>query len=219
MTERARRQSADKRRLTRLSLALRPLFGWRRAAAGLTRLACRIGWRVGLLAVVCFANAPAHADEPVSEDRIKAAIVYKVGKFVDWPDSAFAGPDAPLQVCLLGDDGLAEALSSLAGRRVQGRRMAFKVVADARPSRSGDCHILFVPRSAAPRSVAVARLLEGAPVLTVSDIPGFARSGGMIALVRTGDRLGFQIAPQAARRSGLAVRAQLLDLAEIVGDD
>jgi hypothetical protein len=53
-------------------------------------------------------------------------------------------------------------------------------------------------------------------VLTISDIPGFARDGGMICLVRTGNRLGFEIDPRAVAEAGLGVRAQLLDLADIV---
>ncbi len=161
--------------------------------------------------------AAASAPEPSREDRIKAAIVYKVGKFIDWPTDAFASADAPLEVCLLGEDDFADALSSIAGRTVQGRAVAFKIIPATSTPRPGECHILFLPRSAAGRSATVLRALAGKPVMTISDIPDFARVGGMISLVRSGNRIGFEIDPKAAASAGLAVRAQLLDLAEIVG--
>lgn len=155
--------------------------------------------------------------EPSREDRIKAAIVYKVGKFVDWPPDAFDGAASPLRVCLLGRDDFADALASVAGRKVQGRTVDFRVIGATGLPRPGDCHILYLPRSASGRAGSVVRTLAGRPILTISDIPGFARSGGMISLVRSGNRIGFEIDPDSARRSGLSVRAQLLDLAEIVG--
>ena len=162
------------------------------------------------------AALPALASEPSREDRIKAAIVYKVGKFVEWPSSAFASPETPIKVCLLGEDAFADALSSMTGRSVQGRRIDFQVIELASLSQAGACHILFLPRSASGRAASVVRQLTGKPVLTISDIPGFAHSGGMISLVRAGNRIGFEIDPKAASGAGLAVRAQLLDLAEIV---
>lgn len=173
-------------------------------------------WLCVLLMVAWSGLAPALASEPSREDRIKAAIVYKVGKFVDWPSDAFAGPDAPLQVCLVGDDPFANALSDVEGQRVQGRRILFRIIESNRRLDEGQCHILFFPRSAALGSPSMLRGLAGKPVLTISDLPGFARRGGMIALVRAGDRLSFEIDPQAAREAGLSVRAQLLDLADIV---
>nr|WP_240905814.1 YfiR family protein [Thiorhodococcus mannitoliphagus] len=151
------------------------------------------------------------------EDRIKAAIVYKVGKFVDWPTSAFSSTDAPLRLCLLGRDDFAAALSSVAGRKVQGRGIEFRVVGANSLPQAGDCNILYLPRSASGRVASVVRRLTDKPILTISDIPSFARNGGMISLVRRGNRIGFEIDPDRVRRAGLAVRAQLLDLAEIVG--
>lgn len=190
------------------------------AASGPGSRIRRFGWSLlaPLVIVALFlVSLQARGFEPSREDRIKAAIVYKVGKFVDWPSSAFPTPDAPLTICLLGDDDFAAALQGVAGRTVQGRRIDFRIIGVSSMAKANACHILFLPRSASGRVGSIARTLRGKPVLTISDIPGFARSGGMISLVRIGNRIGFEIAPDAARASGLSVRAQLLDLAELVG--
>ncbi|WP_200329892.1 YfiR family protein [Thiocystis violacea] len=189
------------------SILVMPLTAWRRFAIRL---------RPVFALFSLFVVLPAHALEPSREDLIKAAIVYKIGKFVDWPANAFAVADASLWVCLLGEDGFAAALAGVAGRKVQGRRIDFKVIPVTGSPQPEDCHILFVPRSASSQAGAVIYTLTGKPVLTISDIPGFARSGGMIALVRSGTRIGFEIDSRAACSAGLAMRAQLLDLAEIV---
>ena len=54
------------------------------------------------------------------------------------------------------------------------------------------------------------------PVLTISEIRGFADAGGAIQLFRDKDRIRFRINRDAARDRGLTLSARLLDLAVIV---
>ena len=54
------------------------------------------------------------------------------------------------------------------------------------------------------------------PVLTISEIRGFADASGAIQLYRDKDRIRFKINIGAARDRGLSLSARLLDLAEIV---
>ena len=35
------------------------------------------------------------------EYEVKAAFLYNFAKFVEWPDTAFAGPDAPIVFCIV----------------------------------------------------------------------------------------------------------------------
>ena len=56
-----------------------------------------------------------------SENAIKAAIVFKIAKFVSWPEQAFNGISEPLSVCLHQSDPLADALNSLSGKAIHGR--------------------------------------------------------------------------------------------------
>jgi len=54
-------------------------------------------------------------------------------------------------------------------------------------------------------------------VLTVGDGEGFIDEGGMIGLVRSGDRLQFDINQPALQRAGLRASSQLLKLARNLG--
>jgi hypothetical protein len=53
-------------------------------------------------------------------------------------------------------------------------------------------------------------------VLTVGDTEGFAERGGIINLVKDGNRLSFEINPEAAQRAGLVMSSKLLFLGKIV---
>ena len=60
--------------------------------------------------------------------------------------------------------------------------------------------------------------LGSQPVLTVSDLPGFAQQGGVIGLVRQGGRLRFEINRGVAQAAGLRLSVDLLSLAMSVVD-
>ena len=53
------------------------------------------------------------------------------------------------------------------------------------------------------------------PVLTVSDVPGFAAQGGMLGLVRSGRHMAFEANPDAIRNGGVSLSAKVLKLARI----
>ena len=57
------------------------------------------------------------------------------------------------------------------------------------------------------------------PILTVSEIPRFASTGGMIELFREQDRIRFIINVKMARAAGLEISPNLLRLAVVLGLD
>ena len=78
------------------------------------------------------------------------------------------------------------------------------------------CHVLFVDASLPPQVRQLAETdLHG--VLTVSDLPNFAQSGGDIGFLYTSNQLHFQINLASARRSGIAFSSKLLRLADVIG--
>lgn len=52
--------------------------------------------------------------------------------------------------------------------------------------------------------------------MTVSDIPGFARSGGMIELPLEGERIAIVINRRSAQKKAIEFNAQLLRLARVI---
>jgi hypothetical protein len=75
------------------------------------------------------------------------------------------------------------------------------------------CHVLFISRSERKRLQKVLARVEGRPVLTVADMEGFLRAGGVINFVQEDSRVRFLINREAAERGGLRISSKLLRLA------
>jgi hypothetical protein len=175
----------------------------------------------GALAVVCAALATAGARcaeaAPSAEYEIKAAFLYNFAKFVEWPSTAFAQPQAPLIVCLIGEDSLGPALDTIDRKVAQGHEL--QVRRKVRLEETRPCHILFVADSERTRLPAILRAVAGASVLTVSDMDRFAEAGGVIGLYDVDNRVQFSVNLDQARSATLQINSQLLKLARIVRRD
>ena len=170
----------------------------------------------GVLLLLLAGWLPVAQAQPAPEQTVKAAYLYNFAKFVRWPARAFLHDDAPLELCVLGDDPLVEALRRVEGKTVQGHPMALQSLPRVAVVRG--CHILFVGRSQRARLPQVLNSLDGQPVLTVSDIRGFASAGGIIGLTQLNQRIGVVVNVDAARRARLKISSKLLRLAQIVGE-
>ena len=165
--------------------------------------------------VALAASALALAQAPL-ERAVKAAYVYKFLAYVDWPATAFDGPDAPFVIGVLGADAIADELRQIvAGRAVGERAVQVKRLREGEAATG--LHVLFVARGESARLPALARSLHGHPTLVVSESPGALGAGSMVNLVVAGDgRVRFEIALDAADRSGLRLSSRLLALAQSV---
>jgi hypothetical protein len=152
-------------------------------------------------------------DEPGERiDQLKAGYLYNFVRFVEWPTSA--SPDA-ITICFRTGSGLREALAAAsAGKRIGARQLVTRDLSDSQPGKG--CDVLFVSSSLTSAQAAAALPEPSAPVLTVSDSRGFARRGGMIELYTEGNRMRFDINLTNARRAGLKISSNLLQLATVL---
>lgn len=168
------------------------------------------------LFLVCV--APLQADSRVSRaDKIKAAIVFKLTRYVEWPDSAYAATNGKFRLCMLGHGAFAAALYAAEGRKVRGYPVEFQTVGSGSAA-ALRCHVLFITASRSRELGGLLAGLKGEGVLSISDIKGFAARGGVIGLVKSKTRIGFEINLNMARQAGLSISSQLLDLATLVAE-
>lgn len=176
-----------------------------------TSIGVRVATALLLLAIAPLSGA---AEQTASEHAIKAAIIYKIAKFVSWPAEAPEGNQHMLPICLPAADPIGPALESLAGKTVQGRTIAIHVFEDPRTLAS-DCAILFVSQAAVLRRPALVSNVANAPVLTIGDSADFVEIGGIVTLEIEQNRVTFAINKGASDRAGLGISAQLLQLAKV----
>jgi len=164
-----------------------------------------------LFAAVTAATA---GEQAASEYAVKAAIVYKIAKFVSWPEHAFPRDAGVLPICLPTGDPIGPAMDALTGMTVQGRTIEVRRFEDA-TAIANDCAILFLSESATlPRPSLVSNVAYS-PVLTIGDSADFVDIGGIVTLEIQNNRVQFAINVGASERAGLGISAQLLQLATI----
>lgn len=178
------------------------------------RRVVRILAALGLLAILRPA-APAHA-QSASAPALKAAFLYNFAKFTEWPADALR-PGEPMVLCVIDEPKVARALEeATAGRNANGHTVVVKRMEADGPVRS--CHLLYADRLDGRSGAALIEQLAGAPVLSVSDFPGFAPLGGVAHLFVEDGRMRFAVNVDAISRSNLRLSSRLLSLAVIVKD-
>ena len=156
-----------------------------------------------------------HAGQ-ASEQDVKAAFVLNFLKFVEWPPGRVPAQGAAFIVVTIGQDAFSATLArACASQRVLDRSV---VIRAAQPgSDLSEAHLLFITTGERQRLPAILRAVEGKPVVTVGDTPGFGQSGVMLNLLVQDEHVRFEANTSAAARAGLRLSSHLLRIARIVG--
>jgi hypothetical protein len=156
-------------------------------------------------------------------DWIKALYLYNFLFFVDWPKQAL-GNGEPITLAVTGDDTLFATLFKMDEMSVKGRSLVIGSFASPRDLPL-PCHVVFIGKKTWDLAAQIIERIGGRPVLTVSDMPGFAQMGGMVGFRHIaghdhdssiGHPKRFEINLRAVQGSGLGIRSRLLRLSDMV---
>jgi hypothetical protein len=149
----------------------------------------------------------------VSEYAMKSTLLFRLPQFVYRPEQ---GREPLIDICLLGSNPFGGALDKLSQMTIDGRAVRYAKVAS--PAEAATCAYLFISRSESGNLDGILRRLSGTQVVTVSDIDGFARAGGMVefAVGSESTAVSILINRKAAQRQSIEFNAQLLRLARVV---
>jgi len=179
-----------------------------------SRLRRRVCSCVAMTLGLWLAVPPAVDSQTANPVEVKAAFLYNFAKFVEWPPDATSGMPT-INVGVVGNDAMGEALRAV----VRDKSIGGKGLVVRKPANLDDLaglHLLFVGEAEKPRVADILRRLEGATVLTVSDIDRFCLMGGTIELVVENSHVRFDVRLDAAQKSRLKVSSKLLGLARTV---
>ncbi|MBI2423175.1 MAG: YfiR family protein [Candidatus Hydrogenedentes bacterium] len=172
------------------------------------RIAC-------LLLAVALSVPAVHGQRSASEEELKAAFIFRFLNFIEWPENTFEKEDDPIIVGLLGESPMEKELDkALSGKYVQERPLQLKLGATAEALK--DCQVVFIAESASEELAAVLEQLKGAPIVTVSDLPDFARKGGMIQLFRADNKVRFDINMDSVKSAKIKISSRLIQLASSI---
>ena len=172
-----------------------------------------------VLVAACIAALPgsnAMPAPPAAEYQVKAAYLFNFSQFVEWPAAAYASPDAPFVIGILGEDPFGGALDAVVrGESLTGHPLVVKRFRSA--DEIAGCNILFIGRSEAPTLEKTLQSLRGRHVLTVTDVTGAESRAAIIVLKTENNRVRMRINIEEARANDLVISSKLLRPAEVVG--
>lgn len=157
--------------------------------------------------------ADAARAEVSSDYSVKATYLPKFIPFITWPDTAFATPDAPVTICVLGADPFGGKLEQAAEGLKSGDH-AIVVRYLPTPDASASCQLAFLGKDDEAGAEEMLEFLKGKPVVTVTDIG--LKAQGVISFVMAASQLRFDIDEAAAAQNGVVISSKLLDLARAV---
>ena len=164
--------------------------------------------------VVLVVAPPSNSQSPTVEYQVKAAFLYNFAQFVEWPSQAFSSPNDPFTFCLAGDPFQGALDRTIQGETLGGRPLAVRRIGSPEDVRG--CQLVYVGPSEGQRSAEIINAAANAPILMVGETEDFITTGGMIRFTQSGQRIRFEINPDAAERASLKVSSRLLRLADIV---
>lgn len=162
------------------------------------------------LALVLTLTASARA--ALQEHEVKAAVVYHLSLFTEWPPGSLN--DRGFNLCVLTeDDQMADTLAQLGSKTVKGAPVQVRRL---RPTQAlGHCQLVYLGEMNDSARARAIKQLFGQPTLTIAN-GGIPVPGAMVSLGVSADRVYFDIDLPVAQRAGLRLDAKLLRLARSV---
>jgi hypothetical protein len=169
------------------------------------------------LAQVTFPRTAVGQEDSVDEYKLKAAILYHLTQFVEWPDSAKLDRTTPILLCILGQDPFGDSIASSIPKETDtGRPLVIRHLRSSTEFQG--CQILYISSSERKNAVHIFLTLGGSSILTVGEMTQFASHGGIVQFSIEDRHVRFAINLDAASRAGLKISSKLLVLAQIVRD-
>ncbi len=152
----------------------------------------------------------AEAENVESKYTLIAAYIYNFTQLTTWPS---ASNDA-FSVCVVGQDPFGSSLDPIKSRKVNDAKITVRHHSATDDGLTA-CNVLFVSSSERSNLKTILGPLKGNPVLTMSDIPGFSNSGGMVEFKLEDGKIAIWVALSAVRVTGLSISSKLLSLANM----
>jgi hypothetical protein len=158
------------------------------------------------------------SDAVENEYLVKAAFVFNLSKYVDWPQAAFEGPDSKFVFGVLGDPppNLRQGLLYYQRKKLVGQR-AIEVRFLKTAEEVAGCHLLFIRRTLDEEVVRnVITACGNKPVLLVGESDDFQKIGGGVNFVESASRIKLHLELSSTKRRNLKLDSRLINVARVV---
>ncbi|MGV3741876.1 MAG: YfiR family protein [Burkholderiaceae bacterium] len=166
----------------------------------------------------CLPSRSAHAasertDASVaSEERVKAAYLFRFISYIDWPPRSFSQPNSPYVVGIAGNDRVAEELRRISsGKLVNNRPVVVRSVNFG--DSLSDIHQLYIGEEENSRLAPWIKSAASLPILIVTEGRAAIGQGSMINFRIIDSYVRFEVGLDSIDKSGLTISSRMLSVA------
>jgi hypothetical protein len=196
-----------------LQTYMRPRHGKARTIRWIFRCRTVTAIRTLMLLLLSCSASSALTDAIEREQKIKAAYLYHLAQFIDWPEAHALKTSQHINICSPGSSAFSSYLQNLSQRKAKGREIHLMEV--GKTSVTTGCNIIFFDAS----NELSPQLLEkyaANGTITVGEQQAFIDHGGLIALPTVENHVRLLINFDKAKATGLYISANLLEVATLV---
>jgi hypothetical protein len=158
------------------------------------------------------------ASKKASEYEIKAGYLYNFLLFASWPDSDKNNDDdngevGELCIGIVGNDPFGNGFSEIEGKVIKSlnKKLVIKRHGTYKEGLGLErCKLLFVCSSEKGSLLEIIKELKGSRTLTIADVDGFLKYGGMINLVKVKKKIRWEINRTPVKKANIRLSSQLL---------
>jgi len=144
------------------------------------------------------------------ERAVRAAFVYNLTKYVEWPEA-----NGAMTIGYIGEPEAGETLKKmLDGKNSDSRPI--RVLLSPSEAELERCQILYVAEPSSKKVHAMLEHVRGKGILTVGNTETFVHEGGMIGLVTVGEQIHIQVRLEVVQQAQLKISSRLLNIATLV---
>jgi hypothetical protein len=196
-----------------LQIHMRPRHGKARLIRWICRYRAVTAIRTLLLLLLCCSAASALPDAIEREQKIKAAYLYHLAQFIDWPESHALKTSQHIIICSPGSSPFSNYLQNLSQRKAKGREIHLMEV--SKTGIAANCNIIFFDANN-ELSPQILEKYAANGTITVGEQQAFIDHGGLIALPTVENHVRLLINFDKAKATGLYISANLLEVATLV---
>lgn len=159
-----------------------------------------------LVVLLCFDIAPKAAIAQEDMAQRKAAFLFKLIDYIDWPEDMAFGAGDEFRLCVGGHHGFGDALDVMAAENT---KYHYEIIYYKKANAPHGCHMIFT-------NLPVNTDGYNQTPLWVSTRDGFARNGGMIEMKEEGGKVKLIANLGASEDAGYKISARLRGIMDVI---
>lgn len=181
-----------------------------------TCLYCKNIALVVALVFSCGTPQTTYANTTSPEYAVKAAYIFNILRFVEWPDDSSSINKNEINVCMLGENNFGAYITPIEEKKIEGRSL--HIANKHGLQQTLDCQLVFIGNTNSYPPDEVSKILGDKKIIVVGDDLDFVKNGGMFSFYIENKKVRLALNKNALEKSGLKVSSLLLEVCMIFGD-